>query len=76
MNNTIRWVTKKPKFNKECLVICASKFIDTWEYSLYQIKWIGLGNDLYLGWLTIDGEEYGDLNDMKAEKYLVIDLLK
>jgi hypothetical protein len=72
----LRWTTKKPKFDTECIVICAHKWKDEeWEYSLYQIKKVEFEDKWYWGWLTADGEEYGDLADMKSQLYYVMPLL-
>ncbi len=67
-----RWVTKKPKFDKECIVICAHKFRREWEYSSYLIKRIDFDDKWYWGWCNIDGKEYDDIAEMKAKKYYVI----
>lgn len=72
----LKWTTKKPDFKDECLVICASRIRKHWEYSIFTIEWVESEDGRYLGWLTGDGDEYGDLADMQAQKYLVLPLLK
>lgn len=68
-----KWLDVKPEFTNECLVIAAVKIQDEWEYSIYEIKkLIDDEGKWYWGWLTGDGEEYGDLNDFKADKYMII----
>lgn len=68
-----QWLDDKPEFTDECLVIAANEIRGEWEYTLYQIrKLIDDDGNWYLGWLTSDGEEYGDLNDFKAQKYMII----
>lgn len=71
-----RWTTKKPKFDSECMVICANKWKDQgWEYSLYQIKKVEFEDRWYWGWLSDGGEECGDLADMESQLYYVMPLL-
>lgn len=66
------WISEKPHFTEECLVICANEINGAWEYNLYQVKKVYYDHLWYFGWLTSDGEEYGDLNDMCAQKYLLL----
>lgn len=68
-----KWTKEKP--NKECVFIAATKIRDEWEYEFYIIKKMESDEGWYLGWLTGDGEEYGDLADMTADLYFIIDLL-
>lgn len=68
-------VTKKPKWNKDCLVITANKIIGEWDYAMYQIKKLHSDEGSYWGWLTSDGEEYGDIEDLIAQKYLILEPL-
>jgi hypothetical protein len=71
----MEWVTQKPEFTEECLLITATKYRDEWEYTAYQIKKVYDDEKWYMGWLTGDGEEYGDLEDLESDKYLVMPLL-
>lgn len=70
----IQWTDKKPNFNKECIVLCRTKIKGEWDYSAFRIKKLDndIDNTLYWGWLTIEGEEYGDLKDLEAQEYLII----
>jgi hypothetical protein len=70
------WVTNKPLFDNECLVITANRIRENWDYSTYIIQKVQSDDGWYMGWLTGEGEEYGDLNDLRADKYLVLPLLK
>lgn len=70
------WVTEKPDFKEECLVIAASRIGDEWEYVTYQIKIVTWGEGEYFGWLNGEGVEFGDLEDFVADKYFVMPLLK
>lgn len=71
------WLTDKPTFNKECILLTASFFNDQWIYNSWQIKELyGEGFDnkehYYWAWLNMDGEEYGDLSDLTADRYKII----
>jgi hypothetical protein len=77
-----RWTKDKPKFEKECVLVTASKYnrnseaID-YDYTIWQIKQIDSEDDdgnsaWYLGLLNGDGEEYGALEDLEADYYTII----
>jgi N-acyl-L-homoserine lactone synthetase len=70
------WLSKKPKFNKECLVIAAHKFRDEWEYQIYQVKKAEFGDKLYWALLSGDGEENDSIDDFVSQKYYLMELLK
>jgi hypothetical protein len=67
------WTTEKPSFTKDCLLITAHLFgfRREWEYNIYMVKFL----NGYFNWLTSDGEEYGALDELTADKYLVLPLL-
>ncbi len=73
--NHHKWLSEKPEFKEECLLITAVKFRDEWEYEVYIIKMIESDEGCYMGWLTGDGDEYGDLADLTSEKYFTTPLL-
>lgn len=72
------WVNEKPKFKEDCVLIAATKYKNKdWDYKLYEIKKSDGededGNDAwYWGIFCDDGEEWGDLADLNADKYLVL----
>lgn len=70
------WTDQKPDFTEECILLTAQNYIGGWEYTSYQIRKTSLEGTYYMGWFAGDGEEYGDLPDLKADKYLTIPLLK
>jgi hypothetical protein len=76
MNNELAWQSEKPEFKEECLLLTAVLIRGIWEYTVYQIAKVESDEEWYMGWLTGEGEEYGDLEDLKADKYLVMPLLK
>lgn len=71
----LQWTRKKPKFDTECVLICAHQFRGNWEYSIYQIKKVIYEDKWYWGWLNGDGEEVGDLSDLRAQIYYVMPML-
>jgi hypothetical protein len=69
------WTKEKPIFTKECLLLTACWFKDHYEYSIFQIKKVDFDDKWYWGWLTGEGEEYGDLADLKADLYCAMPLI-
>ena len=72
--NKIKWSKEKPEFKRECLLLCATKMRQNYEYSVYQIKKIEFDGFWYWGWLTGDGEEYGAIEDLKSDLYCKFEL--
>lgn len=71
------WSNKKPKLNKECLLITANHFKQLnngWEYSAFTIEKTECDEKWYYG-VFQDGDEWGAIEDLKADKYLVLPLL-
>lgn len=77
------WLTQKPEFNEECTFITATRYTRNneplpWDYSVWQIKKLD-GEDVegnpawYWGLLNGDGEEWGDLDDLRADQYYIIE---
>lgn len=70
------WVNIKPKFNKECLLLTVSFYGNTTYYNSW---WITKCEDIesggwYWGLCTIDGEEWGDINDLSADLYKTVNI--
>ena len=82
--STYKLVTKKPKFNKECLLITATWMNyhepHYWDYKLFEIKQAdGETEAGEPGWywgIFLDGDEWGDIDDLTADKYAVLPLIK
>lgn len=74
------WLDKKPEFTEECIMITAIKHNDKWDYSSWQIIQVeGYGEDgpgWYYALCEMDGEEWGDMADLRADLYLTMSLLK
>jgi len=73
---------KVPEFNEECTFVTASFYNRNdedlnWDYTVWQIKKLD-GEDedgnpaWYWGLLTGDGEEWGPLEDLSADLYLIL----
>ena len=71
-----KWSKTKPKFNKECILIIAIWIEDHWEYTLYTIEMVENPEGWYFGLICDDGEEWGDIDDLQADKYLVLPPLR
>lgn len=67
-----QWITENPEFTQECLVICANEIKGVWDYDFFQVTKITTNEGWYWGWCDASGEEYGDLDDMQAQKYFLI----
>ncbi len=66
----------KEKPNEPCVFICRTMIRGKWDYNLYRIEKINSGDDTYyLGWMDNNGDEYGDLTDLIADEYLIIEKL-
>lgn len=73
----MNWQYTKPEFTEECILITASKVRGKWHYNFWLIEKLDdMEENWYWGILCPDGEEWGDLADLEAEKYLVIPMLK
>jgi hypothetical protein len=77
------WSGTKPEFTEECILITATKYANKehWDYNSWLIvKQDGETETGEYGWYyalcDIDGEEWGDLADLTAKKYLTMPLLK
>jgi len=64
------WQTEKPIFREDCILITSTFLNNQWEYK----SWLIIRNkDLqYTMWCEMDGEEYGDIADLKADRYKVV----
>ncbi len=84
-----KWDRTKPAFTEECVLIVANYFgrddrqyeNRQYEYTLYEIKKLDGETEegeyaWYWGVLCSDGEEWGDLNDLTANLYMTLPLLK
>ena len=43
-----------------------------WEHNIWEIKEVNWGEGPYLALLTGDGDEWGALEDLTADKYLIL----
>lgn len=68
----MNWTTEKPDFKEECVLVTATKVAGYWEYTSCIIEKVYTDGSWYMGWLTGDGVEYGDLADLTADKYLIL----
>lgn len=66
------WTTIKPEFKEGCLLVTANLIRKEWEYEAWIVKMINNGEGNYMALLQGDGEEWGPLEDLKADKYLIL----
>lgn len=83
-NNSIGngWVSDKPDFKDECTFVTATKYDRnsedlSYDYAIWQIKTLEGEYEKgqpasYLGLLNGEGEEWGPLEDLSADLYLII----
>lgn len=70
-----KWLTQKPKFDCWCIVITANKIRKQWEYSIFTVQRVDFEDKWYWGLIDGNGDEWGDIEDLKAQKYYVIEAL-
>lgn len=66
------WVNIKPEFKMECILLTATLIRGRWDYNAWLIERVDSEEGWYWGWLCLDGEEYGDINDLQADMYKTI----
>lgn len=63
----MNWTNDKPVFTEDCVLVCAWEWAYGWDYKLYTIKL----KDGY--WKLLDsGIEYGKIEELQADKYLIL----
>ena len=67
----MKWTTEKP--DKPCLFICRTKIKDKWDYTLFILEFVGFDDSRYLGWFDNNYDEYGALEELTADEYLIIE---
>lgn len=70
-----KWTKEKPVFKKDCILIVATEWLTEFEYTLYEIKKTESDEGWYWG-IFQDGDEWGDIADLKADLYMTMPLLK
>jgi Lar family restriction alleviation protein len=70
-----RWLSEKPSFQDECIFITATNIGGQWNYYSWAMVWTGGIGDRYLALCNLDGEEWGPLEDLKADFYCIISSL-
>lgn len=71
----MNWTKEKPKCDHECILLTASRFHNHWEYGIFTVEKADDGDHFYWG-LFEDGCEWGDVDDLQADLYLEMPLLK
>lgn len=75
---TYKWVTKKPSLNKECLLITAINYgkEQGWAYHVWTVEKQDCDGKWYYALLENGEDEWGDIDDLCADKYAVLPLIK
>jgi hypothetical protein len=66
------WVKDKPKDDREFVMVTATWLHKEWNYTLWQVIKIVVGNEFYYGLCNEDGDEWGDYDDLTADLYKII----
>jgi len=66
------WTKEKPQFTDDCFLLTATEINGQHHYNAWSINKIFSEEGFYWGWCTMEGEEYGDMADLKADLYKVI----
>ena len=66
------WSKRKPVLEEECLLITARKINSDYEYSLFEIMELDCEGEWYYGLVDQNGCEWGDYEDLAAERYLTM----
>ena len=74
VNSVMQWTSIKPELNKECILLTASEYKKEWSYTTFLITKIDSDEGWYWGLCDIDGKEWGDIDDLKADLYQVVEL--
>lgn len=64
----MEWIDTKPDIKMNCVLLTATLICGFWEYHV----WIIEHRNGYWNWLTGDGEEYGDIEDLRADRYCIL----
>ncbi len=67
-----QWVKDKPQLTEECILITHTVFRNNHEYQAWQILRIESEEGWYFGLCTMDGEEWGDYEDLKSDHYKIV----
>ena len=73
MNTEINyWRDEKPAFTDEVVFVTAIFMKGHWHYTLWEMLWVDGEGGGYLGLHCDDGDEWGDYEDLRADKYLIL----
>lgn len=69
---TGKWTPNKPNFKEECIFATANNYKGNWDYNIWEIKEVKGPDGWYLALLTGDGVEWGDIEDLTADLYMIL----
>lgn len=71
-----KWLTKKPKFDCECIVVKANKWSKEWHYETFIIRRVEFEDKWYWGLHDNHDYEVGPITDLKGGRYYVMPIPK
>jgi hypothetical protein len=69
----MKWTKEKPNF--PCVLLSRAKINGEWLYNSWRFEIVKDSGKSYLGWCTNNGARYGDINDMRADGYSIVERL-
>lgn len=67
----MNWTTDKPVFTEDCVLVTADgNEKDGYTYNIWLIEWSKQHG--YWMWLNNNFEEYADIEELQADKYLIL----
>ena len=70
------WTKKKPKLSKECILLTATYYSNTWNVIAFSINKVEDSESWYWALCDLDGYENDAYEDLSADLYMVIDYPK
>ena len=73
ISSRLDWQKERP--NEPCVFMTRvwDEKLKIYNYTIWRLEKVNGDGKQYLGWLTEDGEEFGDINDCNFDEYLIIE---
>ena len=69
------WLTEKPDFTEDCILLMADILYEPFYRVVLIYSWEFEGRFFY-NWKTLDGKHTGNVENLKAERYKIVSLVK
>lgn len=73
ISSRLDWQKERPKEPCVFMTRVLNKSLRIYDYNIWRLEKVNGDDKEYLGWLTEDGEEFGDINDCNFDEYLIIE---